>query len=146
MVRNSMVIGVAELDEEAYHLFAPFCQVIIDVTDVYPVPQIGWLFDGQRLRQPNGQYPFDPRITPLAMRQRFTVPEILGMMNAANSDPMIKMIMDNNAIARYVDITDSATQAALGYLAQQGLLTVERMNEILTTIPTENELAFGGSL
>lgn len=146
MVRNNLVVGILELDEEAYALIARISQALIDVTDNYPMPQIGWLFDGQRLRQPSGHYPFDPRITPLAMRQRFTVPELLGMMATAGTDPMVKLIMDNNAIARYVDITDSATQAALGYLAQQGLLTVERMNEILTTIPTENELAFGGSL
>jgi len=144
MVRNNLVMGILELDEVGYQEFSHFCEALIDITDMNPVPQVGWIFDGNHLLMSDGSTPIDWRITRLSMRNRFSVSELLAIMTAANTNSMVKLIMDNNNVAEYVDLSTSATQSAVGYFASIGLITSDRMGQILMTPPRSDELAFGG--
>lgn len=146
MIRNDVVMAIVDCSSAGvYEEFASRCELLIDITSAYPKPQIGWKLYGNKLVQPDGSPALDWRITRLSMRNRFTTSELLGIMNTANSNLMVQLIMDNNALAEYVDLSSPATQAAVGYFASLSLITADRMTEILSTPPATIELAFGGN-
>lgn len=133
------VTGIVKVEDETQaQLFANIYPQVIDVTDYQPLPQIGWTFDGQTIVGTN----HSKKITKLAMRQRFTVSEMLGIMNAV-SDPnkiIVRYLMDNLQVATFVDLARTDTQAGLQVLVQYGLLTQDRATAILTAPPTIMEI------
>ena len=144
MVRNNKVIAIVECEEEStYQEFAK-TSLMIDITDSYPMPEIGWLFNGVVLTKPDATIGFDTRVTPLALRNRFVIEEMVAITAAAASNPVVRVLLDNLAIAKYVDLNDTLTQNGIFALVAFGLLSSERASEILTTPPTKIELAFGG--
>lgn len=145
MVRDNKVIGLLEIkSEQEYAEFSQKLQALVDVTDSSPRPEIGWIFDNNTILDPLGIPPIDWRITRLAMRDRFTFSELLAITTALDQSPMLKVIMDNLASAIYIDLSLPATSAGLMALQQSGFITMERVDQILHTRPTKQELAFGG--
>lgn len=144
LVKNNMVVGIYQpVDDADYAWIAPMFEAAVDITTLYPQPQIGWYLVGSQLCSgPNGPLPIDWRITRYSMRERFQMSELLGMTEAASSDFMLQMIMNNLAVAEYIDLSSSQTQAAVGYLVEASYLTAPRAAVILGTPPLPSELAF----
>jgi hypothetical protein len=63
--------------------------------------------------------------------RRFTMAERIAIRQAAKTDPVIEDILELlAAVSTGVLLSDADTQMALGYFAQQGLITSERAAEI----------------
>lgn len=77
------------------------------------------------------------------MRQRFTFTELCALESAAQTIVQVKVLIGNLNVASFVDLTRSDTISGLGLLVSLGLLTSQRMSEILNTPPTEYEIYKG---
>lgn len=141
LVQNSVVVGVVELTEEQTAYFSSQFEAIVDCTSMMPMPQIGWAFNGQTISGTS----VSKKITKLAMNQRFTVAEMLGLMNYVNANPasIVALLLQRLQIASFVDLSRTDTQAGVGILVAYGLITSERASIILNTIPTPLELYQG---
>lgn len=139
---ESVVVGIVEnVSDAQFEALASVYGQLIEITDVQPQPQLGWSFDGQSIV---GTSP-SKKITKLAMRQRFTVQEMIGIMTAS-ADPnkiIVRYLMDNLATATFVDLSRPDTQAGLQVLVDYGLITADRKNVILTTPPSGLEIYQG---
>lgn len=72
-------------------------------------------------------------IPPIDWMRRFTMAERIAIRTAAKSDPIVEDVLELLASVKTgVLITDADTQMALGYFAQQGLITPARAAEIGT--------------
>lgn len=134
------VQGVVQIESEGQlqALTSVYAQVI-DITDSAPLAQIGWAFDGQNVVGTAAS----KKITKLAMRQRFTVSEMLALMSASDTVPIVKYLMKNLELATFVDLSRSDTQAGVALLVQLQLLTQERASVILNTPPSVIEVYTG---
>lgn len=140
LVQNNLVVGVYQPTDEIEHAYvARVFQAAIDVTDMYPVPQIGWHFDGLNLTQQDGSAAIDWRITKLAFRSRFTLAELVGIQNAGTTNPVVAVLQQNLSVSTYIELSRPDTIAGVQYLVSQNLLTSQRANAILTTVPTDSE-------
>lgn len=141
LIQNNLVVGVGDFTNDQIQLFGPYFEQIVDCTNLIPQPGIGWAFDGQNITGTN----VSRKITRLAMNQRFTVGEMLGLLTYVNTNPIsiVALLLQRLQIATYVDLSRSDTQAGIGVLVSYGLLTSDRANTILTTVPTPNEIYQG---
>jgi hypothetical protein len=71
-------------------------------------------------------------ITRLAFLNRFTTAERIAVRDAAKTNPVVEDFMDMISLAGFIDLGRTDTQLGVGYLAQQGYLTAERAQAILT--------------
>lgn len=138
LIRNGVVAQVvtANSDEEV-NAYSVSADAAIDITNMNPQPVVGWLFDGVRLTGPA----VSMKITKLAMLQRFTVPERLGILTYVNANPasVPALLVQNIMVATFVDLLRPDTIAGINYLVSFGLLTSDRPAVILTTPPTQLE-------
>jgi hypothetical protein len=136
LVRNNLVVDVLDLSLPQIDMVGNIYEAVIDVSAMSPQPQYGWTFDGSNLLPPGWH------ITRLAMRQRFTVGELLGIMTYVNSNPnsIVAMLMQNLQLATFIDLQRSDTISGMGVLVSYGLLTSQRSTTILTTPPTIQEV------
>ena len=146
IVNNNVVTSVVTIPDDGVSFvpYAQSCQIAIDVTNINPTPQVGWIFNGGHLI--NNAPPVNPMlITKLAMLQRLTVPERLGILTyvANNPSSVPAILMQNIMVAIYVDLNRPDTQAGINYLVNFGLLTSDRATQILTTAPTALEIYQG---
>ena len=145
VVNNNKVQAVCDIQPQDYGLYTN-CQAAIDVTDIVPRPQVGWLFNGSTLYPDISSIP-NTRITKLAFRQRFTVTEMTGLIAASFAQTpqgyFLQYLMGNLQVATYIDLARSDTQAAIQALVGMGLLTQNRAIQILTATPTSTELYTG---
>lgn len=72
------------------------------------------------------------QFTKLEFRRKFTVEELANLYIQAETDPVIKIFLDDLSLAEYIDITDQRTVDAISYLVSKGYLTQARADEILT--------------
>jgi hypothetical protein len=68
-------------------------------------------------------------ITKLEFMNRFTLQE-LGALEIS-TDPIIKVLQRQQALAEYIDLQDQTTKDGIGYLVQQGIILPVRYSEIL---------------
>ena len=73
-------------------------------------------------------------LTVLEFRSQFTMAEKQAMYTAANTDMMVKMILDDLAVASYVETTDQNTIDSVNYLASSGVITAARAAEVLAGV------------
>jgi hypothetical protein len=144
IINEWAVTEIVTIDSSEYQQYASSCQLAIDITDLIPQPQTGWIFNGSQLIS-NGVNNW--QITKLAFRERFTAAELIGIIAASaqqNTEGFtLQMIMQNQALATYVDLSRTDTVAGVEVLVSFGLLTSDRANQILTTVPTTTELYQG---
>ena len=146
VVNNNVVTSVVTIPDDGVS-FIPYAQsnqIAIDITNANPQPQVGWIFNGGQLI--SNVPPVNPLlITKLAMLQRFTVPERLGILNYVTQNPVSvpAILMQNIMATTYVDLNRADTQAGIEYLVTFGLLTSDRATQILTTPPTAYEIYQG---
>jgi hypothetical protein len=70
-------------------------------------------------------------IAPVDWMRRFTMQERIAIRSAAKTDPVVEDILELLAAVKTgVVLTDTDTQMAIGYFAQQGLITMTRAMEI----------------
>lgn len=146
LIKQNLVVGVADLTDDEIAYFGRLYQNIIDCTNLTPLPAIGWAFDGANITGTN----ISRKITKLAMRNRFTTGELLGILAYITANPasVSAVLWSNLQVATFVDLSRSDTIGGVQYLTtvlQVGsltnyLLTGARSNTILTTVPAILEL------
>lgn len=77
--------------------------------------------------------------TPLGFRSLFTLEEQVAIRNAQSEDMEVGIIYDNFLAATFIDIEDERVQQGLALYVDKGLITNERMVEVLTPIIREDE-------
>ena len=75
-----------------------------------------------------------PQMTVLQFRDRYTLAEKAGIYTAAESDPMVRVILDDLNNAEFVDITDQDTIAGVDYLISSGVIDASRRDDLLAPI------------
>lgn len=138
-IKNNVVVEVKKDPEEIVLQLLGSTHQIIDITNMVPKPDVNWTYEGQTLVAPAGYVISDMRITKLGFRQRFTLSEMGAVYTALASNVTLKILIDNMAMATYVDLTRSDTIQGVYYVASLGLITMERAQQILTTPPSAHE-------
>jgi len=128
LIQDFEVKYIIDIDENEIDTYARQYQAVFNLAGFDPLPAVGAKFDGKTITNPPPQ---TKRITKLAMRQRFTIPELIGILEASKTDPMIEVLLGNMQVATFIDLSRTDTIQGLGYLMQQGLITAQRMGEIL---------------
>jgi hypothetical protein len=136
IINNNLVESVQELNEEQYSQKSSQNQLLIDITGIYPSPQVGWSFNGSTLVS-NGETTW--LITKLAMRNRFTLNELIAFYNLTQVSIPYKIMLDNLAVSTFIDLKRPDTYAGIMALVAAGVLTSERASAILNTEPTSVE-------
>ena len=141
----AQIVTIPDNDQTGmYAQLASSCQIAIDITNIFPQPTIGWMFDGANL---NSNGIINWKITKLAFNDRFQMSELAAILTAAASGGSegleLQILQQRQNLATYIDLSRSDTQAALGLLVSLGLLTQSRAAIILTTPPTAEEIYQG---
>lgn len=136
LIQDFKLEKILDIEESELASYATRYQCVYDLSNVNPLPPIGALFDGKVLANPLAQ---TKRITRLAMRQRFTVPELVAILTASKTDPVIEILLGNIQVSTYIDLTRTETIQGVMYLAQQGIITLERAQAILNNEVQEIE-------
>ena len=133
LIQDNLVKGITAVgSDEEYFAVTHGYQAGHDITDANPSPQVGWVFDGQKLNPPDGQSATPTRkISRLAMRQRFTFPELIAIQTAAKANVAIEVLVNNLSVATYIDLNRADTAGGLYLLASAGVITLARANEII---------------
>jgi hypothetical protein len=148
IVNNNVVTSIKTLDPTdgsgAYQSAVNSCQNVVDISNIFPSPQVGWTLNGSQLVS-NGVT--SSIITKLAFRQRFTMPELIGILAAISAGGtegyILQVMQENLSVATFIDLSRSDTQAAVQQLVSFGLLTQARATQILTTPPAASEIPVG---
>jgi len=69
-------------------------------------------------------------LTKLQFSNRLTLQEHIAI--ETSTDPIVKVLDKQQQLAEFIDLEDQATQQGIGYLYNVGILTLERMNQILS--------------
>jgi len=72
-------------------------------------------------------------LTKLQFENRFTFEELVAIETAAETNPGIRVLQAKQAKADFIDLLDEKTILGVMFLQSIGLLTQERMTEILAT-------------
>lgn len=93
---------------------------------------IGWEFDGQT---------FTPSTAPPVTVYRaytysgfidaLTRPEALAVLTGAKTDPLLEMFMEIARARNGIDFNDDATRESAPYLVTSGVLTAQRLAELI---------------
>jgi uncharacterized alkaline shock family protein YloU len=138
LVKENVVEQVKEMTESEVLSVSHMYTACIDVSSYNPMPEPGWILSGNTLINTLNTLP-TMRITKLALRQRFTISELTAIYNAMNTIPIVKILMDNLMVSTFVDLSRPDTVAGLNVLVAYGLITSDRANTILTTVPSAVE-------
>jgi uncharacterized protein YbcV (DUF1398 family) len=136
LIRENIVVEVKNLTDEEITAIGNQYEAIIDCTNLTPVPQVGWTFDGHTISGTVQSY----HLTKLKFRQRFTTAEMAGIFAAAQSNYILQVLLDNQRVSNYADLGDPSLIAGMQYLVSLNLISSARYTEILTTPPTASEL------
>jgi hypothetical protein len=97
------------------------------------------MFNGSTVHPPGGSGTIPVKITRLAFRKRFTQAELGAIYTVAQSQVMLRVYLDDLAAATFVDLTRPDTILSVQTLAALGLISAERVPQILSTNTTEIE-------
>lgn len=108
----------------------------INLTDITPEPGIGWTYENAVFAAPPVPPPAPPEpsiITKIALLNRMTDAEFIGIINAAKTDAEVELWKTRFDNATTIDLNDgSRVVAGFPMLVTKGLLTQARATEILT--------------
>lgn len=144
LIKNGIVEEIKDMtNEEIIEASSGGYSNIVDITNYIPYPSVGWNFDGINFSAPAGsnQAP-DMKITKLAMITRLD-PEIAAIVAFSRGSGAYNIAVDvaliKQSLATYIDLSLDATITGLNNLVLLGLLTQERADIILNTVPAESE-------
>ena len=141
LVSNGIVVEVKEMTNEEIQEVSNLYENIVDITNNNPCPQKGWSFSGITFSAPNGVISSPSmKITKLALRQRLTIQELMALQVAAQTSVFLQVLKDNLAVSTFIDLSRADTIAGVNVLVSMGILTAERANTILTTLPSGIEI------
>lgn len=101
-----------------------------------------WIAGGQRFTDETGsEYTFEApiatpvylKVSPVEFKLLFTSPERVAIKAARTTDPVVDDFYDivEDPRLTFVDLGLQSTQDAIGYMAAQGLIGAERVEQIL---------------
>lgn len=134
LIQDFKVERIVDIEPDQIHEYATRYQAVYDLTDYFPLPEVGTLFDGVKLVAPTSR-----RITKLALRNRFTFPELIALTTAAKTNVAVQVLVENMQVATFIDLNRPDTVGAFGLLVSAGLLTPERAEAIRTAPISELE-------
>ena len=115
----------------------------INLTDITPEPGIGWTYENAVFAAPPAPPPAPPElsiITKIALLNRMTDAEFIGIINAAKTDAEVELWKTRFDNATTIDLDDgSRVVAGFPMLVTKGLLTQERATAILAAPIQPNE-------
>ena len=115
----------------------------INLTDITPEPGIGWTYENAVFAAPPAPPPAPPElsiITKIALLNRMTDAEFIGIINAAKTDAEVELWKTRFDNATSIDLNDgSRVVAGFPMLVTKGLLTQERATAILAAPIQPNE-------
>ena len=115
----------------------------INLTDITPEPGIGWTYENAVFAAPPAPPPAPPEptiITKIALLNRMTDAEFIGIINAAKTDAEVELWKTRFDNATTIDLNDgSRVVAGFPMLVTKGLLTQERATEILNLVIQQGE-------
>jgi hypothetical protein len=85
------------------------------------------------------QPPLPPIITKLAFRYRMTDAEYVGILSAAKTDVEVAAWLETFNMVSQVNLADPRTLSGLEMMVSKGLLTEERVKEILDAPVRDDE-------
>lgn len=108
----------------------------IDVTGT--LVSAGWVYDGQIFSLPTIEETSEQEAT-LPYKQyshaqfidAVTRQEYLAFLTLAKTDVLLEMFHETTKARGYVDFNDEATRDSAPYLVQAGILTQERLNQLI---------------
>jgi hypothetical protein len=130
IVADNVVRNVA-IAEEAMNIDGTW----INLTDITPEPGIGWTYENAAFTAPviPTPSPLPSIITKLALLNRMTDAEFIGIINAAKTDAEVELWKTRFDNATTIDLNDgSRVVAGFPMLVTKALLTQARATEILT--------------
>lgn len=141
-IENNIVKEIHELNtEEEVHLLFKKFNSVIDITEMNPQPIIGTIFDGIGF---SGEMITEMKITRLALQNRFTDSENIAIDDYAESTTQpyrkyVKLLLRKLNNSTFIDLKRPDTINGIMLLAMAGIITSERANIILNTMPTDIE-------
>ena len=114
----------------------------INLTDITPEPGIGWIYENAVFTAPViPPAPPEPSIiTKIALLNRMTDAEFIGIINAAKTDAEVELWKTRFDNATTIDLADgSRVVAGFPMLVAKGLLTQARSAEILNPVIQQGE-------
>jgi hypothetical protein len=143
LIKNSVVVELKDITEEEISLYRDY-EMVLEIENLSPVPEVGWLWNGISLTTPEGQPAVtSKRLTKLKFAERFTSEELAAIEAFAWQSNTYAAILRANLrkqmIANYIDLALPETVAGIMALVSLGLLTQARANEIVGAPVTEKE-------
>ena len=149
LIANNVVssLATAQTDDDV-HALANQYQNVIDITSSNPQPQVGWILSGNALVDPSASAVPTRKITKLGLRQRFTFTELCSITAASQSTNTsvsipVQVLLNNLAVATYIDLNRSDTIGGMGLLVSVGVITSDRANAILSAPMSSAEIYRG---
>ena len=118
-IRDSRIRLIQDLEQ------LPPTGLWIDITDVVPQPQVGWIWDGALFQE--AQMP--AWIANEDLYDRFTDGEKMSLFNSVDSK--VQRFLYELRIRPKINLRDQKTIRAMDILVLLGIITEERKNEIL---------------
>ena len=145
LIQDNIIVDIKTLDDGGIQSASLLNQAVIDITNIYPQPQIGWTFNGSGFVSNGQNYLIT---TKLALKNRFTDSENIAILTYMDNTSApyrypVKMLMDKLNVATFVDLARVDTISGINLLVYAGLLTSDRASTILTTPPTSSEIYKG---
>jgi len=108
----------------------------VNLTDITPEPGIGWTYENAVFVAPPAPPPAPPEpsiIAKIALLNRMTDAEFVGILTAAKTDVEVELWKTRFDSVTTIDLTDgSRVVAGFPMLVAKGLLTQQRADKILT--------------
>lgn len=141
IVENYKVTAINNIENESdVTNLAKNSQAVIDITNIDPRPEIGWFFDGISLLPTSGGHVESKKITKLAFRKRFSNQELATIYTLAKQNVSMQIYLDDLQAAKFIDLSRGDTINAINSLAQLGIISQLRAQEILTNQIQEIEI------
>lgn len=134
LIRDNVVDNVTVCDSDFAEILRGEYQAVLEIPEG-TVVNIGWAYANGAVVIPEAEPAPEPApktvFTKLEFQLRFTFAELVAIETAAATDPGVRVLQSQQAIAEYIDIKDPNTQLGVMYLVSNGYLTHARGLEIL---------------
>lgn len=122
---------------------AALSEVMVALDGLEVQPDRGWSWDGETFAPPPAPPAPDygTRITPLAYLSRVGLEAEVAIEVAAESDPVVRVLLRRVTTARYIDLTHPDTLQGMAVLVGKGLLTQPQASAILSAPVQAYEVA-----
>lgn len=144
LISENTVVSIISADSDQIDLSTTMkYQNIIEITNLDPVPEVGWILEGTVLKDPTNSATPSKKMSRLKLLERFTDAELAGIEGFANQSNAyayaLRAAMRKQMAAEFIDLALPQTVAGIHNLVALGLLSSQRASEIINTPLTEAE-------